>query len=257
MQELAPPRRKKGWMNLKVTRLVEETWDTKTLYLEDAEEGSCPFDYIAGQYLTFRFDDIAERAVARSYTMSSSPSQKGFAAVTIKRVPKGLVSNWLCDQVQVGSVLKARGPIGKFVFDSALCRPHLLMVGAGSGVTPFISIMREYADKLGQAGAPREMTLLVAYRSREDLISWKEIEELRRVPGVRIVCTLTREDMRSEGFLYGRPDEAMLAQVFEGNYADSTYMTCGPDAMMHLVVDFVKRQGVPAEHAMMESFGNG
>lgn len=244
-------------MNLKVTHLIEETWDTKTFFLEDADEGSCPFDYIAGQYLTFRFDSIAERPVARSYTMSSSPSQAGFAAVTVKRVPGGLVSNWLCDEVKVGTVLKARGPIGKFAYDPSFCRSHLIMVGAGSGVTPFISMMREYAPRLGQPGAPKEMTLLVAYRSKADLICWKEIEELRTVPGVRIVCTLTREDARAEGFLYGRPDEGMLAEVCRGTYADATYMTCGPDAMMHLVVEFVKGQGVPDEHAMMESFGNG
>jgi ferredoxin-NADP reductase len=257
MQEATTPRRKKGWMNLKVTDIVDETWDTKTFYVEDADEGSCPFDYIAGQYLTFRFDDIAERPVARSYTMSSSPCQKTFAAVTVKRVPGGLVSNWLCDKVKVGDTLKARGPIGKFVYDASLCRPKLFMVGAGSGVTPFVSIMREYADKLGQPGAPQSMTLLVAYRSKEDLISWTELEAINKVPGCKVICTLTREDARSEGFLYGRPDEAMFAETMTGTYADTTYMTCGPDAMMNLVIDFTKRQGVPAEHAMMESFGNG
>lgn len=257
MQELPTLRRKKGWMNLKVTRIVDETWDTKTLFLEDADEGSCPFDYVAGQYLTFRFDAIAEKAVARSYTMSSSPRQKDFAAVTVKRVSGGLVSNHFCDGVQVGDILKARGPIGKFVFDPQLCRPHLIMVAAGSGVTPFISIVREYADRLGQPGAPRQMTLLVAYRSREDLICWEELEAARQHPGVRVVCTLTREKAEAQGFLFGRPDETMFAQVFEDCYADATYMTCGPDTMMQQLVDFVKSQGVPPEHAMMESFGNG
>ncbi len=257
MQELAPPRRKKGWMNLKVTRVVDETWDTKTLYFEDADEGSCPFDYIAGQYLTFRFDDISERAVARSYTMSSSPRQKGFAAVTVKRVPQGLVSNHLCDKVTVGHVIKARGPIGKFVFDPLLSRPHLIMLGAGSGVTPFISIMREYVDRLGQEGAPRQMTLLVAYRSREDLICWSELEAWSRVPGVRIVCTLTREKVEGSTFKFGRPDEAMFEEVFAGTYEDATFMTCGPDAMMHSLVAFVTQKGVPKDHAQLESFGNG
>ena len=54
------PRRKKGWMSLKVTKIEDETWDTKTFYLEDSVDTGCPFDYIAGQYLTLRFDKIAE-----------------------------------------------------------------------------------------------------------------------------------------------------------------------------------------------------
>ncbi|MCX6131892.1 MAG: FAD-binding oxidoreductase [Proteobacteria bacterium] len=200
MQESPGPRRKKGWMSLRVTEVIDETWDTKTFLLEDADEGSCPFDYIAGQYLTFRFDDISERAVARSYTMSSSPNQQGFAAVTIKRVPGGLVSNYFCDKVIKGSIVKARGPIGKFCFDASRCRDHLIMLGAGSGVTPFVSILRAYADTLGQPGSPKLMTLLVAYRSKEDLISWTDLEALRRLPGIQLHVSLTRQDARDEGF---------------------------------------------------------
>ncbi len=256
MQESVAPRRKKGWMSLKVTQVIDETWDTKTFLMEDAEDGSCPFDYIAGQYLTFRFDDISERPVARSYTMSSSPNQKGFAAVTIKRVVGGLVSNHFCDKVVSGSVLKARGPIGRFAWDAERCRKQLVMVGAGSGVTPFISILREYADTLGQPGSPAAMTLLVAYRSREDLICWNDLKALQGKPGIRIFTTLTREDVQNEGFLYGRPDANMLAKISSGTYSDATYMTCGPDAMMKTVCEFMQKNGVPDEHILLESFGD-
>lgn len=256
MESSAAPRRKKGWMSLKVTRVIEDTWDTKTFLMEDAEDGSCPFDYIAGQYLTFRFDDISERPVARSYTMSSSPNQQGFAAVTIKRVVGGLVSNYFCDKVAEGSILKARGPIGRFTWDATRCRKQLLMVGAGSGVTPFVSILRAYADTLGQVGSPEKMTLLVAYRSKQDLICWPDLVELAKVPGIRIYTTLTREDARSEGFLHGRPDEAMFEAVCEGTYADASYMTCGPDAMMKQVCEFLQKKGVPDEQIMLESFGD-
>lgn len=250
------PRRKKGWMTLKVTRVEEETWDTKTFYLEDSVENGCPFDYIAGQYLTLRFDKIAEKAVARSYTMSSSPNQPGFSALTIKRVEGGLVSNWMCDNLKVGDEVKALGPIGKFCYDPAKFQPHLIMLGAGSGVTPFVSMVREYADRLGQEGAPREMTLLVAYRSKLDLICWPDLVELNKVPGVNIITTLTREDAQSEGFLHGRPDDAMFRKVLAGTYQDSSYMTCGPEAMMDQFVEFLKAQDVPHEHIHLESFGN-
>ena len=251
-----PPRRKKGWMNLKVTRIEDETWDTKTFYLEDAQDGGCPFDYIAGQYLTLRFDKITEKAVARSYTMSSSPVQEGFAALTIKRVESGLVSNWMCDHLKPGDQVKALGPIGKFCYDPQKFRSHLIMLGAGSGVTPFVSMVRQFAPTLGQPRSPEKMTLLVAYRSKQDLISWDELVQLNKVPGVNIVTTLTREDAQTEGFLHGRPDEPMFGKLLNGTYHDSSYMTCGPEAMMELWVEFLKKQGVPEEHIHLESFGN-
>jgi ring-1,2-phenylacetyl-CoA epoxidase subunit PaaE len=250
------PRRKKGWMNLTVTRIQEETWDTKTFYLEDAEEGGCPFDYVAGQYLTLRFDKIADKAVARSYTMSSSPVQSGFSALTIKRVEGGLVSNWMCDHLKVGDQVKALGPIGKFCYDPKIFRSHLIMLGAGSGVTPFVSMVRQYAETLGQEGSPKAMTLLVAYRSKLDLICWDELLRLNTYPGVRIIATLTREDARTEGFLHGRPDDEMYAEVLDGTYGEASYMTCGPEAMMEQFASYLQGKGVADEHIHRESFGN-
>ena len=75
-----PMRRKKGWMNLKIDKIVEETWDTKTFFFTDADDGDRPFDYIAGQYLTFRYDGVSDKPVVRSYTMSSSACEEGFSA---------------------------------------------------------------------------------------------------------------------------------------------------------------------------------
>ena len=105
-----PDRRvKRGWMNLRVSHVIHETPDTDTFLMVDAEENKRAFDYIAGQYLTFRFDDVADKPIVRSYTMSSSPCQPDTVAFTVKRVEKGLISNWLCDNVRTGSILRARG----------------------------------------------------------------------------------------------------------------------------------------------------
>jgi ferredoxin-NADP reductase len=99
------------------------------------------------------------------------------------------------------------------------------------------------------------MTLLVAYRSQADLICWKDLEALRNKPGIRILTTLTREDASSLGFLYGRPDSKLFEQACEGTYADATDMTCGPEAMMKNVCEFLQAKGVPEQHVMLESFG--
>ena len=84
-------------------------------------------------------------------------------------------SNWLCSTVEKGTVLRARGPIGKFCYDLRTDHKHLIMVAGGSAVTPFISMLREYQYRLGQVGAPDKITLLVSYRSKQDLICWKKI----------------------------------------------------------------------------------
>ena len=247
-------RRKKGWMTLRIEDIIEETWDTKTFLFVDNDDNNVAFDYIAGQYLTFRYDGLQDKPIVRSYTMSSSPCQKDIIAVTVKRVEGGLVSNWMCDALKIGDTLRARGPIGRFCFDPERCHPHLFMVGAGSGVTPFLSILREYAPRLGQPGSPSSLGLLVAYRSKNDLIAWNDLSELAKVEGVRLHCTLTREDARQDGFLHGRPDQQMLANFVEGPFQNASFMTCGPVPMMNMVSDYLKQQGVADEHIMTEAF---
>jgi ring-1,2-phenylacetyl-CoA epoxidase subunit PaaE len=246
-------RRKKGWMNLKVVDIVHETHDTDTFYLVNEDEGERAFDYIAGQYLTFRFDNVGEKPLVRSYTMSSSPRDMGPAAFTVKRVETGVISNWLCDEVKVGSILRARGPIGKFCWFTT-DQPHLFMTAGGSGVTPFISIMRDHAPTLGQEGSPQKMTLLVSYRSKKDLILWETIHELNQIEGINIITTLSREDATGEGFWHGRIDGDMIQKAADHQWHEMTVMSCGPEAMMDLTIKLAKEAGVADEQAKLESF---
>lgn len=245
---------KRGWMNLKVTKVIEETWDTKTFIMEDLEETGRTWDYWAGQYLTFRFDGITEKPIVRSYTMSSSPIQTKNCAFTVKRVENGLISNWLCDNVKVGDVLRARGPIGRFIYEPEKDLKHLVMVAAGSGVTPFVSIMREYAPKLGTAGAPEKMTLVVSYRSRNDLICWEDLQKIAAHRHARVITTLSRDAQAPEEFLKGRLNEEMLDCVLKESYPSCTVMSCGPQAIMDLAKRHAMRYGVSPEQIKTESF---
>ncbi len=245
-------------MNLRVTRVVDETWDTKTFYLEDAEEGGRPYDFHAGQYLTFRFDDIAEKPLVRSYTMSGSPLQTSATIFTVKRVEGGIVSNWLCDRVGVGSLLRARGPIGRFCFDPQLDSGRdFYMIAGGSGVTPFVSILREYAHRVGQPDCPLSLHLLVAYRSTQDLICIESLREAAEHSGVRLVLSLTREKASIPGrieFKYGRPSEEMLREFLNPVNEHSIVMTCGPQQMMDLSCAQALKLGLSESQIRTESF---
>lgn len=245
---------KRGWMNLKVTKVIDETYDTKTFVMVDADEGGRPWDYWAGQYLTFRFDSVTDKPIVRSYTMSSSPNQPDSCAFTVKRVDKGLISNWLCDSVKVGDILRARGPIGRFIFEPEKDREHLVMVAAGSGVTPFVSIMREYADRVGSKNCPKKMSLLVSYRSQKDLILWTDLKNFSKKPGCHVYVTLSRDQGAPKDFWQGRINREMIECVVSKDFLSSTFMSCGPNAIMDLTAEVAKSHGVPQEHVKTESF---
>lgn len=255
MTEQGTKRRvKRGWMPLQITKIIDETNDTKTFVFEDAEDKGRQFDYVPGQYLTFRYDGVEAKPLVRSYTMSSSPCIPNETHVTVKRVEGGVISNWMCDRLKVGDVLKARGPIGKFCYFAEDDAPNLVMIAAGSGVTPFTSMLREFTSKEPTAKAPKTMTLLVSFRSTKDLINQDALKIASDHPTTKIVTTLTRE--KAEGFLSGRISEEMLESVLENQLYDHTFMTCGPVPMMDMVVEFLKEKGVPENRIKLETFEN-
>jgi ring-1,2-phenylacetyl-CoA epoxidase subunit PaaE len=245
---------KRGWMNLKVTKVIEETPDTKTFVMVDGDDGGRPWDYWAGQYLTFRFDNIVDKPVVRSYTMSSSPNQPDICAFTVKRVEKGLISNWLCDHVKVGDVLRARGPIGRFIYEPEKDLDHLVMVAAGSGVTPFVSIMREYEDRVGSGKAPKKMSLLVSYRSRSDLILWEDLQRISGKSGCHVYVTLSRDKDAAKDFWQGRINREMIECDVGKDFSRATFMSCGPKAIMDLTGEVARSHGVASEQIKTESF---
>jgi ferredoxin-NADP reductase len=247
-----PPRRKKGWMKLTITKIIQETPDTKTFVFTDQDEPTgLGFDYEAGQYLTIRFDHIGPRPLVRSYTMSSAPREQGYAAITIKQVEQGVVSSWLMDNVKPGDLFLARGPIGKFCFQHAAHNKRLFMIGAGSGITPFISIAKEFEGRLGQDQCPGQLGILGIFRSRRDIICASDLSRFRDNPSIDTQICLTREE--HPGYLHGRPDTATLDKVV-GSYDNTTFMICGPEEMMDAFKIHINQRGVAPEHILTESF---
>lgn len=250
-------KRKRGWISFKVDHIETETHDCKTLYLVDADDNDCPFDYLAGQYITMRFDDLQDKPVARSYTMSSSPCSSldnNNIAVTVKKIPDGLVSSYLVDQVKEGDIIRARGPIGKFCYGQEADTPHLGIVAAGSGVTPFVSIMREMLNNSEFTFPWESITLLVSFRNDSEIICQKELEEFASHPKVHIHYTFTRQEVK--GSFHGRINHSMLDQCFLEGIENRTIMTCGPDEMMEDAKTHLIKQGLPAAQFKMESFAS-
>src|SRR5687767_9457795 len=92
-----------GFHPVRITRVVDETADARTFVLD------APWPYRAGQFVTFR-----ACGVLRSYSMSSSPDTDGELMTTVKRVPGGLVSNWMLDNLAAGDVVEVTRPAGVF-----------------------------------------------------------------------------------------------------------------------------------------------
>ena len=220
-----------GFHPVRITRVIQETHDTRT-YVLDAD-----FPYRAGQFLT-----VKACGTMRSYSMSSSPDTDSAPATTVKRVPGGLVSNWVHDNIKVGDVIETTLPAGVFCLRPTSA-PLIAFCG-GSGITPVVSLI-----KSALATTDRRVKVLSANRDSASIIFAGELDDLSaRFPG-RFEVHHHLDD--ANGFV----TPAQIGDFVDGDL-DADFYLCGPTPYMELVEQSLSERNVEPDRILVERFGN-
>ncbi len=226
---------------LKLAQVIHETADARSLVFEVPEEIADRFTYGPGQFLTLRIPSDETGSVARSYSLSSSPHWDEPLTVTVKRTIDGYGSNWLCDNAVEGLELDLLVPSGMFV-PKNLDRDFLL-VAAGSGITPVMSILKS-ALRAGSG----QVALLYANRDENSVIFAAELERLAADYPDRLTVVHWWESHD------GLPTQAGIAQM-AAPYADREVYLCGPGPFMAVAEAALRRDlGVSQPRIHIEVF---
>lgn len=228
----------------RVVEVKDETHDVKTFVLKpNARFGA----YRPGSYVTLHLT-IAGRRVQRSYSLSSPPGNDGLIAITVKRVPGGLVSNHLADVLATGDVLELSAPAGQFVL-AAKAPQRLLMISAGSGITPVMSMLRE----LVRSGSNTPITFLHFARTPEDVIFATELREIaEQAPNVTLVVCVETAGESWKG-PRGRFSPDLLGGALP-EFRDADTYLCGPSGFMKAVVEAFATSGADLSKLRYERF---
>lgn len=223
----------------------DETHDVKSFTFVSPERKQFAFN--AGQYFMFE-PGLDNEVDGRCYSISSSPHRKNAITITVKRVPGGRISNWLHDNLLPNSVIRASGPLGRFVRPAA--KKYVFLSG-GSGITPVMSMARGMAD----AAEPVDVVFIHAGRTPRDLVFRSELSNLaERTKGFRLF--LLPEEISNErswpGFT-GRISKELLSLVVP-DIAERIVMCCGPAPFMRAAKEISADLGVPASNYHEESF---
>ena len=187
-----------GIQHLKVSKIVEQSSDMKSYYLEaDASKGTESLAWFsAGQYLSINLT-VGNMKLSRPYSLASSPQEalEGTYMLTIKRVEGGLASQYILDQWKVGTEVTASEPLGVFTYEPLRDAKTVIGIAGGSGITPFRSLAKAIAD--GDEDA--ELILLYGSRTLKDAVFQEEFKELEKTcPKFKLVNVLSHEDL--EGY---------------------------------------------------------
>ncbi|MFQ2222843.1 MOSC N-terminal beta barrel domain-containing protein [Aeromonas enteropelogenes] len=216
--------------------------DLETFWFEAADGEPLP-DYLPGQHLPISLDIKNER-IQRRYTLSASPDQPERYSISVKKVADGRISHWLHQQLQVGDRLLASDPAGEFHLGAGR---SLLLLSAGSGVTPMLSIART----LGLRGELGDVHFMHLCRSEADIPAAHELHAMAH-QGMSLTLILSQPDEHWQG-LKGRLADEHLKQVKE--LAGRDVFVCGPHGFMTDATARLQELGVAAERIKQESFG--
>lgn len=233
-------------LELTVTELIDETSTTKTLRLRRAAGGSLP-PFRAGQYLSLDVQ-VGDIHTNRAFSISSSPTRRDHYDLTVRRLPGGLVSNYLLDEVSVGDRFTSGGPMGTFTHDPLFHGDDLVFLAGGSGVAPAMSMIREIVE----LGLPRRMTLLYGSRRSDDIIFQDELEAIERQhPNIVVHHILAQADPGWTGAV--KPLNAPLIVKLAAPLAGRMTYVCGPAYKYPYLVGELESLGLPGRRIRMEA----
>ncbi|MER9371941.1 iron-sulfur cluster-binding domain-containing protein [Mesorhizobium sp. M0491] len=225
-----------------------ETANVTTYVFDTIRQDREIFRHHPGQSLTLTLLS-GSNLFQRSFTIASGGTGGNRIELTIKTGGQAQATLWMHKYLRIGDTLAARGPFGRFSLVHAPKAP-LLLVGAGSGMTPIISMLRWLrvrADTL-------DIALVQLARSRADELFGDEINAMAdAMPNLSVHLCLSRPDEKWTG-LSGRISRPMLRGIVP-DMARRVAFCCGPEPVMKATRAIYLAEGGVEDAFVTETFG--
>jgi ferredoxin-NADP reductase len=224
-----------------------ETHNVRTIRFDFRDE---PISFLPGQFLVVAdcFRGYS-KPIRRAYSIASSPLQREFVDLTIKRESPGLMSVRLTE-APIGIEFDVTGPSGKFCYAPEM-GPRVLLLGAGSGITPLYSIARFMLDG-GLDGA--DVNLFFSVKTPRDVIYDEEWGELSAAhSGFRFHLTATRA---TPAVWQGRHGRITTDWILENVSApeECVAFICGPGPFVATMEAVCEELGLPQDRVHAEKW---
>lgn len=244
------------WRPLRVVRIEAESHNIRSIYMEPADGAGLPL-FQAGQHLPLRFNIDGDVHI-RTYSLSSAPSDD-FFRISVKR--DGRVSSHLHEQIRVGDLLEARAPQGHFTVAPHERRP-LVLLAAGVGITPLLSMLREVVYQGLRTRRIRQTLFLQSSRTLADQPFRPELQRLLESAGdaVKVVRLLSQPEpeaqVGNDYDLSGRIDVTVLKDLLEVEDFDQVdFVVCGPGSFTQALYDGLRALDIRDSRIHAETFG--
>jgi len=233
----------------RITGIEKLTHDIRGIRIDLA----APIKFWAGQYVDITVTTQTGETITRSFSMANTPSETQSLSFVIKKYPEGRFSGELdSGGIRVGADVTVVGPYGTCFRRENRSGP-LILVGAGSGLSPVWSILNDHLA----SGEERDVYFFYGARTRDDLFYLDRIAAiLERHPSVRFVPVLSHAGddaawIGERGFVHERVDAKLKELGIDG--AGDVY-ACGPPPMIDALQPVLFMNGFESERIFFDKF---
>ncbi|MDO5608339.1 MAG: ferredoxin--NADP reductase [Capnocytophaga sp.] len=208
------------------------------------------YHFEAGQYITLQ-QTIDNQKVRRAYSICSTGDDT-MLSVAVKRIEGGIFSTYATTQLKEGDVLEVLPPLGSFIFfHDIFGNKDLLLVAAGSGITPMMSILKTALSKTGI-----NIVLLYGNKSAEETLFFNEIETLKNLYPNRLHVHYAFSRKVWNDHHFGRIGKPIINYTLN-QYKHlnlGRYYICGPQEMVDTTQIILEEKGIEKDKIFTELF---
>lgn len=219
-----------NWVKAKIIKTSQTASDMKSIVLEP----EIKFDFKPGQHFEIC---IPATNIIRKYSIVSSMYQEDkLLEFGIQLIRGGVLSTKIWE-LKEGDELEIRGPLGRsFVWDESISGP-LILIGAGSGITPLLSIY----DSFHHAYPNKECIFIMSAKDSLRIMKYDLIKDF-------LITRFTSTE--------GRIDSDFLKKYISNlrENKNTICYICGPDNFIDDIVDMVSEIGIQDGNIKSERF---
>jgi nitric oxide dioxygenase len=261
----------RDWREFKIADKVSESDEITSFYLKPVDGQALP-KYLPGQYISV-LTDVPNFGYlqSRQYSLSDAP-REDYYRISIKReegvkakdgvAHPGFVSNVMHNKKEVGDIVKVSRPAGEFFLDPDKdCRGPVILISAGVGLTPMISILNTL---LSQNTKHRISFVHGSRKTRSQAFAQLIKDKVAQHESVTATIFIKSPNVETDvqGLDYKHAGRVDLQRLdFEKDLclddSRTTYFVCGPDSFMADIRSGLRQRGVDEDRIRMEVFGTG
>ncbi|MFX1501650.1 MAG: FAD-binding oxidoreductase [Promethearchaeota archaeon] len=234
---------------LQVTDIKQLSKDTKLFRFVSARSNKPLAPFRAGQYIGLMVD-INGVKTSRPFSIVSSPNQIAYYELGVKRKEGGFVSNYLLDNIKIGDILEATGPLGDLYYNRIFHETDLVFIAGGSGITPFISMLRYITEQ----NLKLNVWLFYGCLTEEDILLRDILEDIQtRRPNIRIQYILSEPEKTWNGAC-GYITKGMVLDAIKSTENKFFYIV-GNRAMYSFIQEQLEGLKIPKHRIIYELYG--